>query len=196
LNEDITGTVNSYSVNPGVFQFASRVGLCRALELCDCALSDRSGVASIAIPWGSECHYDATLESRRANPNCRQVEVPVCTLDFFVCGSRRRDFFHQAPCELSRVALPSGALQMIRRSKPAILIEILPNPDKAGSPAAEVFEVFRENGYEPYWFDGERLRRRKPGERSQNYFFLTRERFDQLPANLQASASDLPRFDN
>jgi hypothetical protein len=36
-------------------------------------------------------------------------------------------------------------------------------------------------GYEGYWFDGEKLRKRQRGERSQNYFFLTSERARQLP---------------
>jgi hypothetical protein len=41
-----------------------------------------------------------------------------------------------------------------------------------------------ENGYEGYWFDGEGLRKRQRGERSQNYFFLTREHVDKLPTGL------------
>ena len=82
----------------------------------------------------------------------------------------------------------------IRKCAPALLIEILPNPDKIGGPAAQVFELLERCGYVGYWFDGQRLRKRERGERSQNYFFLTPAHIDQLPSRLlepqEAAASD------
>jgi len=185
------GKVYSFEPNPPIHEYLSfnvkKLKLDN-VELCACALSDQSGVASIAIPryrWGSECHYDATLESTRANPNCRQVEVSVSTLDSWFADRAEEISFIKCDVNYHELACLRGALQTIRRSKPAILIEILPNPDKPGSPAAHVFELLSDNGCEPYWFDGQRLRRRRAGERSQNYFFLTRERFESLPERLR-----------
>jgi len=196
------GKVYSFEPNPPIYEYLShnvRKLKLANVELCDCALSDSCGVASIAIPryrWGSECHYDATLESKRAKADCRRVDVSVCTLDSLFANRAEEISFIK--CDVNYHELPClrGALQTIRRSRPGILIEILANPDKAGSPAAHVFELFRENGYEPYWFDGARLRRRKPGERSQNYFFLTRERFEGLAAHLRARDPDIAGLDN
>lgn len=189
------GRVYSFEPNPPIYEYLSynvkKLKLDN-VELCDWALSDRSGVASIAIPryrWGSECHYDATLESKRANPDCRRVDVSVRTLDSLFANRAEEISF--VKCDVNYHELPClrGALQTIRRSKPAILIEILPNPDKPGSPASQVFALLEENSYQPYWFDGEQLRPRKPGERSQNYFFLTRDRLDQLPSHFKGSDS-------
>ena len=39
--------------------------------------------------------------------------------------------------------------------------------------AFETFKLLREEGFQPFWFEREMLNPRKPGERSQNYFFLT-----------------------
>ncbi len=183
-----SGRVYSFEPNPAIYDFLShnvkRLKL-ENVQLFNSALSDREGTASMVIPryrWGSECHYDATLEGRRAASDCRQVNVSVHTLDsFFANGGRKIAFLK---CDVNYHELPClrGALQTIQRSRPAILIEILPNPDKDGSPAAQVFEMLGQNGYAPYWYNGETLRKRQRGERSQNYFFLTPEHLDRLPA--------------
>jgi FkbM family methyltransferase len=189
------GRVYSFEPNPPIHEYlaynVTKLGL-QNVKLYDCALSESDGVASIAIPryrWGSECHYDATLESKRASADCRRVNVPVCTLDSLF--AHRAEEISFIKCDVNYHELPClrGALQTIQRSKPAILIEILPNPDKPGGPASQVFALLEENSYQPYWFDGVRLRRRKPGERSQNYFFLTPERFEQLPAEFVSLSS-------
>jgi hypothetical protein len=46
------------------------------------------------------------------------------------------------------------------------------NPDKAGTNAMQVFKIFEDLSYVPWWFDGQRLNKRRPGVRSTNYFFL------------------------
>lgn len=182
-----TGRVYSFEPNPAIYDFLShnvnKLKL-RNVELFDVALSDKSGTASIVIPryrWGNECHYDATLETKRAQPECRRMEVPVCTLDSFFESREQKIAFIKCDVNYHELACLRGARETIRRSRPAILIEILTNPDKDGGPGALVFELMREWGYEAYWFDGKLLRKRQPGERSQNYFFLTPEHAARLP---------------
>ena len=185
-----SGHVYSFEPNPPIYDFLSHNVKELKLEnvkLFSSALSDKKGTASIAIPryrWGSECHYDATLEAKRARPDCRQVDVTVNTLDSFFAERPEKIAFVKCDVNYHELACLRGGLETLRRSKPAMLIEILPDPDKAGGPAAQVFELLEENGYEGYWFDGEGLRKRQRGERSQNYFFLTREHVDKLPTGL------------
>jgi FkbM family methyltransferase len=185
-----SGRVFSFEPNPPIYDFlAHNVKKLKLgnVELFDSALSDKKGTASIAIPryrWGSECHYDATLEAKRAHPDCRRFEVTVSTLDSFFADRPERIAFVKCDVNYHELACLRGALQTLRRSTPAILIEILPNPDKPGGPAAQVFELLEQNGYQAYWFDGEGLRKRQRGERSQNYFFLTREHVGKLPDGL------------
>lgn len=181
-----SGHVYSFEPNPPIYDYLThnvrKLNLAN-VELFDSALSDKQGIASIAIPryrWGSECHYDATLEGRRASPECRRVEVKVRTLDSIFADRAEKVAFLKIDVNYHELACLRGGLETIRRSNPAILVEILPNPDKPGSPAAQVFEFLRGIGYEGYWFDGERLRKRQAGERSQNYFFLNQEQAKQV----------------
>jgi len=66
-----------------------------------------------------------------------------------------------------------GAVNLIRSSKPAWHVEISADPDERHSPAEQTVCLLKNEGYEVYWFDGASLRRRRRGDRSVNYFFLT-----------------------
>jgi len=182
-----SGCVYSFEPNPATFDFLLhnvRTLKLSNVELFSSALSDKRGKASIVIPryrWGTECHYDATLELQPANSNCRRIEINIDTLDSWF--TERSEKIHFIKCDVNYHELPClrGGLQTIHHSKPAILIEILPDPDKACSPAAQVFELLEQEGYQSYWFDGEGLHKRSHGERSQNYFFLRQEHVNELP---------------
>jgi FkbM family methyltransferase len=185
-----SGRVFSFEPNPPIHDYLSHNVTKLKLEnvqLFDSALSDAKGTASIAIPryrWGSECHYDATLEVKRANADCRRVEVAVNTLDSFFSDRAEKIAFIKCDVNYHELACLRGAMGTLRRAKPAILIEILPNPDKPASQAAKAFELLEGLGYKAYWFDGGELRQRQRGERSQNYFFLTPAHVDKLPAHM------------
>jgi FkbM family methyltransferase len=184
-----SGKVYSFEPNPPIYEYLSHNIKKLALsnvELFDVALSDTRRSDVIAIPqyrWGSECHYDATLEAKKMKPEYRQVAVTVTTLDSVLDDREPISFikcdvnYHELPCLY-------GAVRTLQRSKPAILIEILRNPDDPASTAARVFELLREHAYEGYWFDGKVLRKRQRGERSQNYFFLTQSHVEKLESLL------------
>jgi len=194
------GRVYSFEPNPPIYDFLShnvrRLKLSN-VEIFKCALSDKQGTTTMVTPryrWGSECHYDATLEANRAEVDCRRAEIATSTLDSFSFDRGERITFIKCDVNYHELACMRGGLQTIRKCAPALLIEILPNPDKIGGPAAQVFELLERCGYVGYWFDGQRLRKRERGERSQNYFFLTPAHIDQLPSRLlepqEAAASD------
>ena len=63
-----------------------------------------------------------------------------------------------------------GALESIRRFRPAMLVEVGTNPDT--TVAGRILDILRGEGYEAYDFDGARLRLGDPAGRSQNWFFL------------------------
>jgi FkbM family methyltransferase len=182
-----SGRVYSFEPNPPIYDYLShnvRKLKLGNVELSNLAFSDAKGIGSIAIPryrWGSECHYDATLETKRTAADCRRLDVSIGTLDSFFADHPKKIKFVKCDVNYHELACLRGGLETIRRSAPAILIEILPNPDKSGSPAAQVFELLQELGYAAYWFDGESLRKRQRGERSQNYFFLRSEHLSELP---------------
>ena len=187
-----SGRVYSFEPNPPIFDFLShnvrKLGLPN-VELFEIALSDKRGSANIVIPhyrWGSECHYDATVEQQRTDEDCRRIEIAVDTLDSLFADRAEKIGFIKCDVNNHELSFLRGGLETIRRSKPAMLIEILADPDQAGMPAAQVFELLAQENYQGYWFDGKALHKRKWGERSQNYFFLT-------PEHLHALSSDVLR---
>ncbi len=185
-----SGRVYSFEPNPPIYDFLShnvRKLRLNNVELFNLALSDTQGSAEIVIPryrWGSECHYDATLEQQSAESDCRRMKITVDTLDSVFANRGDEIKFIKCDVNFHELACLRGGLQTIHRSKPAMLIEILPDPDEAGTPAAQVFELLEAEGYQGFWFDGEGLRQRKRGERSQNYFFLRSEHLNRVPAQM------------
>jgi hypothetical protein len=63
---------------------------------------------------------------------------------------------------------------------PAWLIEISTDPDQVDSKASQIFQLLGQHGYWAHWFDGERLNKRRPGDRTLNYWFLTPEHLETL----------------
>jgi len=59
--------------------------------------------------------------------------------------------------------------------------------------AWETFALLRGAGYDVYWFDGEKLRPRLEGERSQNYFFLMPKHVEALAGMAVQQAVDVDK---
>jgi FkbM family methyltransferase len=177
------GQVYAFEPIPQTFDFLTNN--MRKLQLknvacLDFALSDVDKTETMVIPtyrWGQECWYDAQVKTPTSDPKWRQFEIKSRTLDHFFAdkGSIPRISFIKCDANYHELAVLKGALQTIRASHPAMLIEVNPDPDDPTSSAYETFGLLRNEGYGAYWFDGQKLVERKPGERSQNYFFLTPE---------------------
>jgi len=184
------GRVYSFEPNPPTYDFLAynvlHLGLAN-VELFQCALSQEEGTVTMTIPhyrWGSECHYDATLENGRGDPDYRKIPVRATTMDAVFATQRKPITFIKCDVNYHELACLTGGSQTLSRFRPALLVEVLPNPDRTGSPAAKVFELLYGNGYSAYWFDGRSLHKRQAGERSQNYFFLTDQHVQLLPSDI------------
>ncbi|MGO8796755.1 MAG: FkbM family methyltransferase [Candidatus Sulfotelmatobacter sp.] len=177
------GHVYSFEPNPSTFDFLSYnvavLGLSN-VEILNAAVSDVAGSAELRIPryrWGSECHYDARLDGP-IKSEWRSVTVKTGTLDSFL--KDKKISFIKCDANFHELAVLRGAPDLIGRCKPAMLIEINPDPDNPATSAFQTFALLRAAGYEAYWLDGEKLRPRLAGEKSQNYFFLTPHHLDFL----------------
>lgn len=79
-------------------------------------------------------------------------------------------------------------MRTICQSMPAMLIEVNPDPDDPSTTAFATFELLRSAGYGIFWFNGESVVPRRPGERSQNYFFLTTRHLQTLESGISRAA--------
>jgi len=139
------------------------------------ALSDSERVDTMAIPtyrWGSECWYDARIKTAKAKPGWREIEVHCKTLDSFRLP---RISFIKCDANYHELAVLRGGLETIQKYHPAMLIEVNPNPDDPTTTAYETFALLAAAGYSAYCFRQGEMSLRQPGQRSQNYFFLTAE---------------------
>jgi FkbM family methyltransferase len=177
------GHVYSFEPNPSTFDFLSHnveVLKLANVELFNFAVSDAAGSAELKIPrypWGSECHYDARLDGP-VEAEWRSVTVKKVTLDSVL--ENQTISFIKCDANYHELACLRGASRLIARCHPAMLIEVNPDPDDSTTSAQETFVLLRGAGYDVYWFDGEKLRPRLGGERSQNYFFLMPEHLESL----------------
>ena len=73
-----------------------------------------------------------------------------------------------------------GAARFLARSQAAWLIEVSGEPDDTDSAAHHVFHILHDHGYSAWWYDGSKLRKRRPGDKSTNYFFLKDNHIDVL----------------
>ena len=147
------------------------------------ALSDVEGKATMVVPTeasGEKNFYQAHLEPAGGEGE----SVVVTTLDRLSAQfDANRVSFIKIDVEGFELACCKGGLELLRASKPACLIEISQNFDEKGSPSYELARLFDELGYRIYWFDGTRIRLRKSGDRSINYFFLTDAHLEMVKRN-------------
>jgi FkbM family methyltransferase len=189
------GHVYTFEPNPSTFDFLSyNVAALKLsnVQLFNVAVSDAAGTAELKIPtyrWGSECHYDARLDGP-IRPEWRSVSVTKGTLDSFLAD--KPISFIKCDANYHELSCLRGGARLLSLSKPAMLIEINPDPDDPTTSAYETFALLHQAGYQGFWLKGDELRRRQPGERSQNYFFLMPSHIDRLSrlGVVQATAPD------
>ena len=188
LSELVGTEGHVYSVEPVPLTFEILCSNIRKLrlrnvELIKYAISDVNGYVTMEIPLyksGGEYYYGARVVDENANHSLRQVIVKSKTID---------SLFSELPCDISfikcdveghEINCVKGSNNIIKNSKPAWLIEISGDPDDLTSTANETFKLLSEKGYDAYWFDGRSLKRRRLGDKSVNYFFLTRRHLQTL----------------
>jgi len=153
------------------------------------AVTDATRTVTMAVPRysrGGANFYEARVTADPSDG--RVVRVP---------GIRPDDLFAHLPridvvkCDVEghELAVLRGAEMLLRRHRPAWLIEVSGDPDAPASNAAEVVDLLRAEGYEVFRFDGRKLRPRVHGDRAVNYFFLRPEHLGRLPADLKVATS-------
>jgi FkbM family methyltransferase len=147
------------------------------------AISDRDGSAVMEVPLrptGWEDFYRARVVTDEGARRRGCVRVDRRTIDSLWADSDRPLSFIKCDVEGHELDCLRGARRVLARWAPAWLLEVTGDPDRPDSAAHAAFELLAGRGYRAFWFDGERLHRRRPGEISINYWFLTPEHFDRL----------------
>lgn len=181
-----------YSIEPigPTFELLSysikKLGLTNVAAI-NCAISDDNGVAAMEIPsygWAGEYFYQARIvDARRRDTSFRRFTVEVQTLDSLVSRFTRPITFIKCDVEGHELRVLNGARRLVEESRPAWHIEVSADPDRPGSAGAMAVDTLLREGYMAYWFDGQRLRRRRPGDKSINYFFLAERHTSLLNAS-------------
>lgn len=173
------GCVHSFEPVPETFEWLSES--VRKLKLANvrlhnCGLSDSAHGATMGIPRyvsGGENLYESRIvEEGRGARFARTVNVSLNTLDALLAGFSQRISFIKIDVEGHELLAVKGALQVISRDKPALLIEVTGDPDRPDLPAGELFALLAGLGYLPFVWDCGKLRERRSGEQQGDYFFL------------------------
>lgn len=186
------GTVHAVEPIPEMYQVlrsnVRRLGLAN-VRTHRLAVSDASSPVVMTVPryaTGGSNYYEARIGGAGDRAGA-PVRVPAARLDDLFADSARVDAV-KCDVEGHELAVLRGALRLIRRHRPAWLVEVSGDPDRPGSTAADVVGLMRAEGYEVYRFDG-RLRPRRRGDRAVNYFFLRPEHVGRVPASLTEPTS-------
>lgn len=144
----------------------------------NCAISDRTGSLRMDVPSynsGGNNYYQASVVNGEGGKSSRSFLVAAETLDsHFECLPGNITFI-KCDVEGHELQCIKGAIKIIRKFRPAWLIEVSGNPTDLKDSASEVFSILSAEGYEGFWFDGTLLRKWQSGVKSVNYFFLTTE---------------------
>lgn len=184
------GTVISVEPVPQTYDVLSRnirsLGM-RHVSCVNAAISDSNGDVVMELPnyaAGGTNFYQAMVvaaEERRVGGSRQQVRVPAVTLDALLTGKGTVGFV-KCDVEGHELACLAGAKMVLNSHSPAWLVEVWGDPDESGKKAMQVFRIFERLSYVSWWFDGHRLIKRRPGDRSTNYFFLKDEHVARLRA--------------
>lgn len=153
------------------------------VELMNVAVSDSQAVVTMALPndpSGAETHYRASIVKDCADTRKEITNVQATTIDSRFLTAPGTISFIKCDVEGHEPACIKGAAKFLARSQAAWLIEVSGEPDDTDSAAYNVFKILHDQGYFAWWYDGSKLRKRHPGDKSTNYFFLKDNHLDIL----------------
>lgn len=153
------------------------------VETINVAVSDSEAIVTMALPYdssGAETHYRAFIVKDHADTRKEMTNVQATTIDSRFLSASRTISFIKCDVEGHELACIKGAAKFLARSQPAWLIEVSGEPNDTDSAAHDVFKILHDQGYFAWWFDGSKLRKRRPGDKSTNYFFLKDNHIDIL----------------
>jgi len=152
------------------------------VEPVNIAISDSQAVVTMALPYdstGAETHYRASIiTDNEEKGKTETANVQATTIDSRFLSASEKISFIKCDVEGHELACIKGATKFLAKSQPAWLIEVSGEPDNTDSAAHCVFKILRNHGYSAWWYDGSKLRKRRPGDKSTNYFFLKDNHID------------------
>ncbi len=160
-----------------------RLGLAQVI-LHRCGVSDRNGGARMAIPnyrdGGENLYESRVLDAGESAAGAVPVAIPLRRMDDELADDAGRVAFMKIDVEGHEEQALHGAPEILERSRPALLIEIMGDLDDPGASAGRVAAFLAAAGYRPFfWENGWRPRR--TGEAAVDYFFLRGEHTGNTP---------------
>jgi FkbM family methyltransferase len=189
LSELVGPDGHVYSIEPFPATFEILCYNVRKLQLdnvepVNVAVSDSQGIVTMALPYdssGAETHYRAFIVTNPVEKGkIETANVRAATIDSRFLSESWIISFIKCDVEGHESACIKGAAKFLTQSQAAWLIEISGEPDETDSAAHNVFKTFHNQGYSAWWYNGSKLKRRKPGDKSPNYFFLKDNHIDIL----------------
>ena len=146
------------------------------VEPVNVAISDSDGIATMALPANSsstETHYRASIVTNLMEKGkIETANVRTTTIDSKFLSESVTISFIKCDVEGHEPACIKGAAKFLAWSQAAWLIEISGDPDNTNSAAHNIFKTFQDQDYSAWWYDGSKLRKRRPRDKSTDYFFL------------------------
>jgi len=154
------------------------------VEPINIAVSDSVAVVTMVLPHdssGAETHYRACVVTDYADEGKSETaNVKATTIDARFLSVSGTTSFIKCDVEGHEPACIKGAAKFLAQSQAAWLIEVSGEPDDTDSAAHHVFEILHDYDYSAWWYDGSKLRKRHPGDKSTNYLFLKDNHIDIL----------------
>jgi FkbM family methyltransferase len=181
LSELVSPDGHVYSIEPFPATFEILYYNVRKLRLdnvepVNVAVSDSQGIVTMALPYdssGTETHYRASIVTKPVEKGkIETANVQATTIDSRFLSESGAISFIKCDVEGHEPACIKGAAKFLTQSQAAWLIEVSGEPDDQDSAAHNVFKTFHDQDYSAWWHDGGKLKRRRPGDKSTNYFFL------------------------
>jgi FkbM family methyltransferase len=145
------------------------------VQIVPCAASDADGRASLVVPVyasGGENYYRPHLGSKEG---LRSVEVETRRIDSLLKDRERRISFIKIDVEGHELPCVRGAVETLKRDRPALLVEVTTDPENPASPAATLFRLLADLAYRPYVWEGAKVRARVCSDWVLDHFFLAAE---------------------
>lgn len=153
------------------------------VNLHHAAASDSTGTCSIELPKDADGlgnHYLARIGTG-ADGSAVVANVPMLKLDDVEIGSGVVTFI-KIDTEGHERSVIEGAIQLIARDRPALLVEISSSIDDAASDGGAIRSRLAEFGYAPYRHADGALHAWSAGDQSVNVVFLRPEHVERFSA--------------